>query len=67
MPSVSKKQHNLMEAIAHGAKPKSGKGPSPAVAKDFVKADAAKGVAYTRKLPVHKGDRSTRAKPSTKD
>jgi len=28
-----------MEAIAHGAKPKSGKGPSPAVAKEFVAAD----------------------------
>lgn len=42
MPSKSKKQHNMMEAIAHGAKPKSGKGPSPKVAKEFVAADKGK-------------------------
>jgi hypothetical protein len=32
MPSKSKAQHNFMEAIAHGEKPKSGKGPSKKVA-----------------------------------
>ena len=42
MPSVSKKQHNYMEMIAHGGKPKSGKGPSKAVAKEFVNADKKK-------------------------
>lgn len=40
MPSVSQKQHNYMEGIAHGMKPRSGKGPSKAVAEEFVKADA---------------------------
>lgn len=67
MPSQSKRQHNLMEAIAHGAKPRAGKGPSPAVAKEFVAADAAKGAAYTRKLPNRKREIETRAKPSAKD
>lgn len=42
MPSTSKKQHNLMEMIAHGGKPRGGKGPSVAVAKDFVAADKGK-------------------------
>ena len=40
MPSVSKKQHNFMEAIAHGMKPKGGKGPSKSVAQEFASADA---------------------------
>lgn len=31
-----------MEAIAHGAKPRSGKGPSVSVAKEFVAADTGK-------------------------
>jgi hypothetical protein len=31
-----------MRAVAHGMKPKSGKGPSVAVAKEFVAADQAK-------------------------
>lgn len=39
MPSVSAKQHRFMEGIAHGMKPKSGKGPSKAVAQEFVQAD----------------------------
>lgn len=43
MPSTSKKQHNFMEMIAHGGKPRGGKGPSVAVAKDFVAADKASG------------------------
>jgi hypothetical protein len=42
MPSKSKKQHRFMEAIAHGMKPKSGKGPSPYVAREFIAADARK-------------------------
>ena len=32
-----------MEGIAHGMKPTGGKGPSKAVAEDFVAADTAKG------------------------
>lgn len=42
MPSVSAKQHRLMEAIAHGAKPKTGHGPSQAVAAEYVAADRRK-------------------------
>lgn len=53
MPSVSKAQHNFMEAVKHGMKPRKG-GPSVAVASDFVAADKAAG---KRKLPA-------RAKPS---
>lgn len=42
MPSASAKQHRFMEGIAHGMKPRSGKGPSAAVAKEFVQADKGK-------------------------
>jgi len=42
MPSKSKKQHNFMEMIAHGGKPRSGKGPSKKVAQEFVAADKKK-------------------------
>ena len=42
MPSKSGKQHRYMEMIAHGGKPRSGKGPSVAVAKEFVQADVGK-------------------------
>lgn len=43
MPSKSAKQAKFMQAVAHGMKPKSGKGPSPAVAREFVNADKAAG------------------------
>jgi hypothetical protein len=42
MPSKSAKQHRFMEGIAHGMKPRGGKGPSVAVAKEFVAADTGK-------------------------
>lgn len=54
MPSVSKRQQRLMQGIAHGMKPRGGKGPSVAVAKEFVAADKKAG---PRKLP------ETRARP----
>jgi hypothetical protein len=38
MPVVSQAQNRMMQAIAHGAKPRSGKGPSRKVAQEFVKA-----------------------------
>lgn len=38
MPAKSGPQYRLMQAIAHGAKPYSGHGPSKAVAKEFVDA-----------------------------
>ena len=43
MPSKSEKQHRFMEGIAHGMKPRGGKGPSPAQAKEFVAADKKQG------------------------
>lgn len=42
MPSKSAAQHRYMEGIAHGMKPY-GKGPSKAVALEFVRADQAQG------------------------
>lgn len=39
MSSVSPKQAKFMRAVAHGFKPSNGKGPSVAVAKDFMHAD----------------------------
>lgn len=36
MPAKSAKQYKFMAAIAHGAKPFKGTGPSEAVAKEFV-------------------------------
>jgi hypothetical protein len=47
MPSKSAKQHRFMELIAHGGKPRGGKGPSQAVAREFVEAD--KGKTFTKK------------------
>ena len=52
MPSKSKAQHNFMEAIAHGEKPKGGKGPSKKVAEEFVKHDKGKNIG---KLPPKVG------------
>lgn len=60
MPSVSQKQHNFMEGIAHGMKPR-GKGPSIAVAKEFVAAD--KGRSST--VAKRKGNNKRRFKPDT--
>lgn len=37
MPAKSAKQYKLMAAVAHGAKPFKGTGPSKEVAKEFVK------------------------------
>jgi hypothetical protein len=39
VPDTSQKQHNFMQGIAHGMKPRSGHGPSVAQAKEFVAAD----------------------------
>jgi hypothetical protein len=57
MPSKSAKQHRYMEMIAHGGTPYGGKGPSPAVAKEFVQAD--KGRSY-KALPAKKAKTSNR-------
>jgi len=37
MPAKSAKQYSLMQAVAHGAKPYKGKGPSQKVAREFIK------------------------------
>jgi hypothetical protein len=41
MPAKSAKQYRFMQAIAHGATPTKGVGPSEAVAKEFVKKTSA--------------------------
>lgn len=41
-PTVSGKQYRFMSGIAHGMKPRGGKGPSKAVAEEFVHATPAK-------------------------
>ena len=38
MPAKSAAQFRFMQGVAHGMKPRSGKGPSPEVAKEFVDA-----------------------------
>lgn len=52
MPVVSEAQRRYMEMIAHGGKPRNGKGPSKKVAKEFIKATP-KGA----KLPQHASKR----------
>lgn len=42
MPAKSAKQYRFMQGIAHGMKPRSGKGPSQAVAEEFVHKTPAK-------------------------
>lgn len=55
MPSRSGKQHRLMQAVAHGMKPRGGKGPSMAVAKEFVAADKGKSFAAPKKRANKRG------------
>lgn len=50
MPSVTRKEHNFMQAVKHGFKPTREKGPSKAVAAEFVAADKAAG-----KFQGHRG------------
>lgn len=44
MPSKTPKQARFMAGIAHGMKPKGGKGPPVKVAKEFNAADAGTGI-----------------------
>jgi hypothetical protein len=60
MPTVSRAQQRLMQAVAHGAKPKGGHGPSRAVAKEFIAADHSRGAT---KLPERIAHAITRGKP----
>jgi hypothetical protein len=51
MPTVSPKQYGMMAAIAHGASPRGGIGPSPEVAKEFIhKTPAAKRKKFAKAL-----------------
>jgi hypothetical protein len=52
MPTTSRAQQRLMYAVARGAKPKGGHGPSRKVAQEFVAADHQRG---STKLPERVG------------
>ncbi len=54
MPAKSKNQFKFMQGIAHGMKPYSGKGPSKAVAEDFVAATPKDSVKKLPKLKLQK-------------
>ncbi len=43
MPDTTYKQHRFMQAVEHGFKPTREKGPSKAVAKEFLAADKSAG------------------------
>ena len=43
MPDLTRKQHDFMQAVKHGFKPTREKGPSKAVAAEFIAADKAEG------------------------
>jgi hypothetical protein len=64
MPSSSKKQHDFMQAIAHGWHPTGKEGPLQAVAKEFVAADkkagkyAQGGVVKKEESPAHEATES---------
>jgi hypothetical protein len=50
MPAKSAKQYRFMQMIAHGGKSKSGIGPSPEVAREFINKTPAKNrKAFARK------------------
>lgn len=49
MPSRSKKQHNLMELVAHNPKRAKELGIPQSVGEDFVEADKAKGLLAPKK------------------
>jgi len=53
VPSASPKQAKFMRAVAHGMKPRSGHGPSVAVAKEFEHADEAQGKYDARRASTH--------------
>ena len=55
MPSTSKAQHNLMEAVAHDTKFAKKAGIPQSVGQDFANADKAKGKMYSKKVTVKRG------------
>ena len=58
MPSVSKKQHNLMEAVAHDPEVAAKTGIKASVGKDFVEADKAQGKPKQRRKPLYSHESS---------
>jgi hypothetical protein len=58
MPYKSKKQANLMRAVAHGWQKPGGGGPPESVAKDFVAADKVHPSGFSEGGPVNKGYQS---------
>lgn len=65
MPAKSGRQYRLMAGIAHGMKPRSGVGPSPEVAREFVEAtpaDKRKAFSKALKKRSHKGSSSKSGK-----
>jgi hypothetical protein len=53
MPSVSQKQHNLMEMAAHNSGAAKRTGVPQGVAREFVAADKAQGKAKQRRKPLY--------------
>lgn len=49
MPAKSKKQFRFLQALAHGAKPHKGKGPSKSKAKEMLYGESPKGLPETKK------------------
>ena len=57
MVSKSRKQHQLMLAVAHGWRPRRYKGPTPEVAREFLQADKAAGKYQGRHRRKHRAQR----------
>ena len=53
MPTVSKKEHNFMEAVDHDPAFAKRVGVSQSVGKEFVEADKAQGKARQRRKPLY--------------
>lgn len=53
MPTVSKKQHNFMEMVAHDPAAAKRVGVSQSVGQEFVEADKAQGKSKQRRKPLY--------------
>ena len=53
MPTVSEKQHRVMEMVAHDAKAAKRVGVPQSVGKEFVSADKAQGKAVQKRKPMY--------------
>lgn len=66
MPSVSKKQHNFMEMIAHDPSAAKRVGVKQSVGKDYVAADKGKNLKNLPERVQHKAKGGAVSRPSTK-